>query len=318
MSAMTARRSCANLDLRIDMDDRIALLGANGNGKSTLVKLLAGRLAPMTGEFRKSSKLKVGYFAQHQAEALDLNLTAVAQAKLWMKDILEEKVRAHLGRFGFPQQKADTQIAKLSGGEKARLLFALMTREAPHILMLDEPTNHLDIDSREALIQAINEYEGAVILISHDPHLIELTADRLLLVDGGACRAFDGDLEDYRKLLLEKRRAERSDRTERESGLSKKDQRRAAAELRAALAPLKRKADDAEKLIAKTDPRASGTGNQDGGPGTLQRPRRQGDQAPERPGRYPEEALRRRGHLDGSPRSPGSGGVGGRPGPRNR
>jgi ATP-binding cassette subfamily F protein 3 len=126
-----------------------------------------------------------------------------------------------------------------------------MTREAPHILMLDEPTNHLDIDSREALIQAINEYEGAVILISHDPHLIELTADRLLLVDGGACRPFDGDLEDYRKLLLEKRRAERSDRTERESGLSKKDQRRAAAELRAALAPLKRKADDAEKLIAK-------------------------------------------------------------------
>ena len=180
MSAMTASRSCANLDLRIDMDDRIALLGANGNGKSTLVKLLAGRLAPMTGEFRKSSKLKVGYFAQHQAEALDLSLTAVAQAKLWMKDILEEKVRAHLGRFGFPQQKADTQIAKLSGGEKARLLFALMTREAPHILMLDEPTNHLDIDSREALIQAINGYEGAVILISHDPHLIELTADRLL------------------------------------------------------------------------------------------------------------------------------------------
>ena len=240
-----------NLDLRIDMDDRIALLGANGNGKSTLVKLLASRLAPMTGEFRKSSKLKVGYFAQHQTEALDLNLTAVAQAKLWMKGMLEEKVRAHLGRFGFPQQKADTQIAKLSGGEKARLLFALMTRDAPHILMLDEPTNHLDIDSREALIQAINGYEGAVILISHDPHLIELTADRLLLVDGGACRAFDGDLDDYRKLLLEKRRAERSDKTERDSGLSKKDQRRAAAELRAALAPLKRKADDAEKLIAK-------------------------------------------------------------------
>jgi ATP-binding cassette subfamily F protein 3 len=168
-----------------------------------------------------------------------------------MKGILEEKVRAHLGRFGFPQQKADTQIAKLSGGEKARLLFALMTREAPHILMLDEPTNHLDIDSREALIQAINGYEGAVILISHDPHLIELTADRLLLVDDGACRAFDGDLDDYRKLLLEKRRAERSDKTERESGLSKKDQRRAAAELRAALAPLKRKVDNAEKLIAR-------------------------------------------------------------------
>ncbi|UEM05266.1 ABC-F family ATP-binding cassette domain-containing protein [Skermanella rosea] len=239
------------LDLRIDLDDRIALLGANGNGKSTLVKLLASRLAPMKGEMRKSGKLKIGYFAQHQAEELDLNLTAVAQARLWMKDVVDEKVRAHLGRFGFPQQKADTQIAKLSGGEKARLLFALMTRDAPHVLMLDEPTNHLDIDSREALIQAINGFEGAVILISHDPHLIELTADRLWLVDGGACRSYDGDLEDYRKLLLERSRADRSDGSDRDAGPSKKDQRRAAAELRAALAPLKRKADDAEKLIAK-------------------------------------------------------------------
>ncbi|EWY39976.1 glycosyl transferase family 1 [Skermanella stibiiresistens SB22] len=240
------------LDLRIDLDDRIALLGANGNGKSTLVKLLANRLAPMAGEMRRSSKLRIGYFAQHQAEELDLSLTAVAQARLWMKDVVEEKVRAHLGRFGFPQQKADTQIAKLSGGEKARLLFALMTREAPHVLMLDEPTNHLDIDSREALIQAINGFEGAVILISHDPHLIELTADRLLLVDGGACRPYDGDLEDYRKLLMEKRRADKSDGKESDQGGgNKKDQRRAAAELRAALAPLKRKAENAEKLIAR-------------------------------------------------------------------
>jgi ATP-binding cassette subfamily F protein 3 len=245
-----------NLDLRIDMDDRIAMLGANGNGKSTLVKLLADRLTPLSGEVRKSSKLKVGYFAQHQTDELDPNLTAVAQARAWMPNELEVRVRAHLGRFGFPQQKAETQIAKLSGGEKARLLFALMSREAPHILMLDEPTNHLDIDSREALIQAINGFEGAVILISHDPHLIELTADRLWLVDGGTCQPYDGDLEDYRKLLLDKRRTERSEAradaaTGRDTGSSRRDQRRAAAELRTQLAPLKRKADDLEKQIGK-------------------------------------------------------------------
>jgi len=238
------------LNLRIDMDDRIALLGANGNGKSTLVKLLSGRLEAMGGEMRRPSKLKVGYFAQHQQEELDLDLTAVRQAHRLMPNLLEEKVRAHLGRFGFPQQKADTRIGDLSGGEKARLLFALMSREAPHILMLDEPTNHLDVDSREALIQAINGYEGAVILISHDPHLIELTADRLLLVHDGTCKPFDGDLDDYKRLLLERARAERAD-AKGDTGPSRKDQRRASAEARAALAPLKKKATDAEALVTK-------------------------------------------------------------------
>lgn len=239
------------LNLRIDMEDRIALLGANGNGKSTLVKLLAGRLATMDGEMRKSGKIKVGYFAQHQAEELDLTVTPVTQVQRTMPQAPEEKVRAHLGRFGFPQAKADTLIANLSGGEKARLLFALMSREAPHILMLDEPTNHLDIDSREALIQAINAYEGAVILISHDPHLVELTADRLWLVDGGSCQPFDGDLDDYKKLLLERARGERADARGDTAGPSRKDQRRASAEARAALAPLKRKAADAEKRVTR-------------------------------------------------------------------
>ncbi|HYG87025.1 MAG TPA: ABC-F family ATP-binding cassette domain-containing protein [Azospirillum sp.] len=238
------------LNLRIDMDDRIALLGANGNGKSTLVKLLAGRLKAMGGEMRRSGKLKVGYFAQHQAEELDLNLTPVQQMARVMPDVLEEKVRAHLGRFGFPQQKAETKISSLSGGEKARLLFAMMSREAPHILMLDEPTNHLDLDSREALIQAINGFEGAVILISHDPHLIELTADRLWLVADGTCQAYDGDMDDYRRLLLDKARAERSE-AKGDTGPSRKDQRRASAEARAALAPLKKKATDAEALVTK-------------------------------------------------------------------
>ena len=238
------------LNLRIDMDDRIALLGANGNGKSTLVKLLAGRLQAMGGEMRRSGKLKIGYFAQHQTEELDLALTPVQQMQRVMPTVLEEKVRAHLGRFGFPQQKAETKISSLSGGEKARLLFAMMSREAPHVLMLDEPTNHLDLDSREALIQAINAFEGAVILISHDPHLIELTADRLWLVANGTCQAYDGDMDDYRRLLLERARAERSE-AKGDGGPSRKDQRRASAEARAAIAPLKKKATDAEALVGK-------------------------------------------------------------------
>ncbi|WP_298379836.1 ABC-F family ATP-binding cassette domain-containing protein [Azospirillum sp.] len=244
------------VDLRIDMEDRIALLGANGNGKSTLVKLLAGRLQPMAGEMRRPSKLRVGYFAQHQSEELDLSLTPIQQTQRIMPLALEEKVRAHLGRFGFQQSKAETKIADLSGGEKARLLLALMSREVPHILMLDEPTNHLDIDSREALIEAINDFPGAVILISHDPHLIELTADRLLLVANGTVQPYDGDLEDYRRFLLDRAKAERAvakaaSQGDRDVGPNKKDQRRAAAESRAALAPLKRKATDAEALVNK-------------------------------------------------------------------
>ena len=205
----------SHLNLRIDADDRIALLGANGNGKSTLVKLLAGRLAPLAGGIAKSSKLRVGYFAQHQAEELDLSLTALEQAKKTMQTP-EQKVRAHLGRFGFSQDRSGTRVGSLSGGEKARLLFALMARDAPNILLLDEPTNHLDIESREALVRALNDYEGAVILVTHDPALVELVADRLWLVAGGKVRPFDGDLDDYKKLLLQKRTAE-SGKTERTS-----------------------------------------------------------------------------------------------------
>ena len=241
------------VNLRIDMDDRIALLGANGNGKSTLVKLLAGRLPAMDGEMRRPSKLRVGYFAQHQQDELDLSLTPIQQTQRIMPLAPEEKVRAHLGRFGFQQSKAETRISDLSGGEKARLLLALMSRETPHILMLDEPTNHLDVDSREALIEAINGFEGAVILISHDPHLIELTADRLLLVADGTVQAYDGDLDDYRRYLLERARADRQGgrADAADAGPSRKDQRRAAAEARASLAPLKKKATDAEALVHK-------------------------------------------------------------------
>ncbi|HEY9549765.1 MAG TPA: ABC-F family ATP-binding cassette domain-containing protein, partial [Kiloniellaceae bacterium] len=199
----SGRPILSRLNLRLDMDDRVALLGANGNGKSTLSRLFAGRLKPMEGRMTRSGKLKIGYFAQDQAEELDLGATPLAHMARLMPLETETKLRAQLGRFGFGADRAEVAVGKLSGGEKARLLFALMSREAPHVLILDEPTNHLDIDSRQALVQALSEFEGAVILVSHDPHLVELAADRLWLVADGSVSAYDGDMDDYRKLLLE-------------------------------------------------------------------------------------------------------------------
>lgn len=240
------------LSQRIDQDDRIALLGANGNGKSTFAKLLSGRLAPLSGSLRKSQKLRVGYFAQHQTEELRLEWTPYDHMAELMPDAVEAKVRAQLGRFGFEQDRANVTVANLSGGEKARLLFALMSRDAPHVMILDEPTNHLDIDAREALVSALNAFDGAVILISHDPHLIELAADRLWLVADGTCKPFDGDLEAYRRLLLERaREARRAAAPAKADGPSRKDERRAAAEVRAQLAPLRKKAQDAEKVLER-------------------------------------------------------------------
>ena len=191
-----------HLDLRIDPDDRIALLGANGNGKSTFAKLIAGRLPPMNGEIVRPPKLEVGYFAQHQIEDLTPARTALDHLAELLPTERPERLRAHLGRFGLGQERAELAVGLLSGGEKARLTFALLSAGKPQILVLDEPTNHLDIDSREALVQAINDFAGAVILISHDRHLIELTADRLWLVADGRVRPYDGDLDDYRRLLL--------------------------------------------------------------------------------------------------------------------
>ena len=242
-----------NLNFRIDMDDRIALLGANGNGKSTLAKLLAGRLAPMSGRLVRPAKLRIGYFAQHQTDELSLEQSPYHHMAEVMKGAAPSKVRAQLGRFGFEQDRADVKVANLSGGEKSRLLLALMSREAPHMMILDEPTNHLDIDSREALVAALNAYEGAVILISHDPHLVELVADRLWLVGDGAVADFDGDLADYRRLLLERAREARRGDGERNSGgnASRKDARRAAAEARAQMAPLRRRAAAAEKALER-------------------------------------------------------------------
>ncbi|MDE2515958.1 MAG: ABC-F family ATP-binding cassette domain-containing protein [Rhodospirillales bacterium] len=235
-----------NLSLTVDAEDRIALLGANGNGKSTFAKLLAGRLDPLAGEIRRSARLAVGYFAQHQAEELigaDSALDHMARAIPRASETIQ---RAQLARFGLDADRVGTPTADLSGGEKARLLLALATREAPHLLILDEPTNHLDIDAREALVRALAEFEGAVLLISHDPHLVELIADRFWLVADGTVRPYDGDLDEYRALL-----AERARPAGREPVRSQRDDRRDRAEARAALAPLRREAKEAEAKLAR-------------------------------------------------------------------
>jgi len=200
-----------NLNLRIDADDRIALLGANGNGKSTLMKLLSGRLPQLAGQIHKDGKLRIGYFAQFQTDELDVTLTPYEVMKNVMKTAPESKVRAALSKFGFDKHKADTLVGEISGGEKARLLFCLMSYDAPHIMLLDEPTNHLDIDAREALTQALNNYTGAVILVSHDPHLVDAVVNRLWLVADGTCKPYDDDLEGYRKLIVNQRKREREE-----------------------------------------------------------------------------------------------------------
>jgi ATP-binding cassette subfamily F protein 3 len=237
-----------HLNLRLDPDDRIALLGPNGNGKSTLVKLLAGRLQASGGRLFRAPKLSIGYFAQDQAEELDLEATALDHVARLLPKTLPERRRAHLGAFGFGQDQAEVPVRDLSGGEKARLLFALMSRGVPQMLLLDEPTNHLDVDSRQALVQALNDFAGAVVLVTHDPHLIELVADRLWLVADGTVAPFDGDLDDYRRLLQDRGRAGRP-KARAASGPSRKDKRRAAAEARAATAQLRRAAKQAEARL---------------------------------------------------------------------
>jgi ATP-binding cassette subfamily F protein 3 len=240
------RAVLSGLSLRVDMDDRIALLGANGNGKSTLAKLVAGRLDPMRGEMFRGPKLRVGYFAQHQEDELVPDETPVAHMARALPRATPKVLRGQLARFGLDADRADTPVEHLSGGEKARLLLALATREAPQLLILDEPTNHLDIDAREALVRALADFSGAVLLITHDPHLVELVADRLWLVGDGTVRPYDGDLDDYRALLVERARP-----PAKADSVSRKDDRRERAEARVALAPLRKQARDAEARIAK-------------------------------------------------------------------
>ncbi len=230
------------LTLRIDADDRIALLGANGNGKSTFAKLIAGRLAPAAGKVTRADRLSVAYFAQHQLDELNEAQSVYDHVRARMPVASEAAVRAKAGAIGFSEAAADTLVGKLSGGEKSRLLLGLATFAGPHLVLLDEPTNHLDIDSRAALIDAINDYPGAVILISHDRHLLDACAERLWLVTNGTVAPFAGDLDDYRRRVLAGEDAERKNGAPSLSrGPSRSDQRRSAAEKRAELAPLKRR-----------------------------------------------------------------------------
>ena len=231
------------LNLRIDPEERIALLGRNGNGKTTLARLLAAQLAPMAGEKNASGKMRVGYFTQYQVEELDGADTPLAHMTRAMKGATPGAVRAQLGRFGFSGERATGAVGKMSGGERARLALALVTRDAPHLLILDEPTNHLDVDAREALIQALSGYKGAVLIVSHDRHMLEMTADRLVLVDAGTAREFDGTLDDYIAFVLA------GDAEPKAKG-SKKD-KRAAAEKRAEEQAARKRAEAAEKAVAK-------------------------------------------------------------------
>ena len=246
------------LSLSLNNDDRIALLGANGNGKSTFAKLLADRLRPMDGRVKRHKKLKVGYFAQHQLDELNAKDTPYAVFERLMPEATMAERRARLGLHGFGAELADTETGKLSGGEKARLMLALASFEGPHLLILDEPTNHLDVAARSALIEAINAYDGAVLLISHDRHLVETCADRLWLVAEGTVGPFDGDIDAYRAQHLERlrkaRKAENAARGSQSAGdgaASQKARRQAAAEARARLAPFKRAAEKAEAEHAR-------------------------------------------------------------------
>jgi ATP-binding cassette subfamily F protein 3 len=241
----------SGLSLRIDNDDRIALLGSNGNGKSTLVKLLAGKLEPMHGSVTRAATLKVGYFAQHQVDELSMDDSAYDHVRRLMPDQPEAKVRGRVGSIGFSGQAGNTKVEKLSGGEKARLLLGLATFSAPQLIILDEPTNHLDIDSRGALIEAINDYPGAVILVSHDRYLLEACVDRLWLVAGGKVAPFDGDLNDYHRQVLS---GEAQGITVGSKSTARPDPvqaRRAAADKRVETAPLRKRISQAEVVIAQ-------------------------------------------------------------------
>lgn len=235
------------LSLRFDPDDRIALLGKNGNGKSTLAKLLVGKLETMGGEMVRARKLIPGYFAQHQLDELDGSVTPLVTLSRVRPKLTEQQLRTQLAGFGFSADKVKTDVNKLSGGERARLMLALATLDKPNLLILDEPTNHLDIDARNELMTALNDFEGAVVLVSHDRRLIESTADTLLLVADGMVRPFEGDLDDYKQFLLSGD-GKRPPAVKEDRGT--KGARRDSADKRKALKPLKERVDTEERQIA--------------------------------------------------------------------
>ena len=245
----------SQLDLRIDPDDRVALLGRNGNGKTTLARLLAGQLQPMEGSIVASGKLRVGYFAQHQIEELIADETPLQHMERLLGSAKQGEVRAQLGRFGFSGDKANVLVRKLSGGERARLSLALITRDAPHILILDEPTNHLDVDARDALVQALTDFGGAVVVVSHDRHLLGLIADRLLLVDDGTVKEFDGNLDDYRDMILASAQGRGANGDKPAKRENRKVERRLSAELRERNQVLRKTLTQAEAEVARLSKR---------------------------------------------------------------
>ena len=234
------------LNLRIDPDDRVALLGRNGNGKTTLARLLAAQLAPLEGQMQASGRMRVGYFTQYQVEELASDDTPLEHMTRAMKGSTPGAVRAQLGRFGFSGNRAMTRVGQLSGGERARLALALITRDAPHLLILDEPTNHLDVDAREALVQALNGYDGAVILISHDRHMVELTADRLVLVEHGGATDYPGSIDDYIDFVLGRNQPKAEGRPK-----ASKADRKAVSRAREDAKALKKAAAEAEAVSAR-------------------------------------------------------------------
>lgn len=242
-----------HMNIRLDTDDRIGVLGVNGAGKSTFAKLLAGALTEMHGVQWRDRRLTVGWFHQHQIEAMDPEDTPLEMIRRARPDETEAKRRSRLGSFGMGATKVETKCKDLSGGERARLLLNMVAMEAPHLLILDEPTNHLDIDSRRALLDALNDYEGAVLIITHDRSLIEMVADKLWLVDDGTVKTYNGSMEDYAKLVIERvktaTREEAGETKDKGPSVNSKEARKAAAAARNAIAPLKKKADDLERQI---------------------------------------------------------------------
>ena len=238
----------SGLNLRIDQDDRIALLGANGQGKSTLSKLIAGRLSAMEGRVVTPAKLRIGYFAQHQVDELTAGQTPIDHIRALRPQFTPQKIRAILGGGGIGADIAENPVERLSGGQKARLAMLIATIDAPHLVILDEPTNHLDIDSRAALVDALTAFSGAVILVSHDPHLVDCVADQLWLVDDGRVKPFDDDMEGYRRFLLSRRAVAHGERKS-----EPQPKRPSGAERRAALAPLREDVRKCEDRITKLE-----------------------------------------------------------------
>jgi ATP-binding cassette subfamily F protein 3 len=246
------------LNLRLDIDDRIGLLGVNGAGKSTFAKLVAGALTTESGKLHRSPRLKVGWFHQHQIEAMDPADTPLEIIRRMMPEASEASRRARLAQYGISFEKVETTVANLSGGERARLLLNLVAMEAPHLLILDEPTNHLDIDSRRALLEALNEYEGAVILITHDRSLMELVADRLWLAADGKIEPFDGDMEDYAAFVLERaRQAARSPTQVKSEPVAEAQRPPAVAKPKVPTGPARRRAEAAEAALARANERVA-------------------------------------------------------------